>query len=490
MLFNSFEFMIFFPVVTLLYFLLPHRFRWILLLSASCIFYMYFIPIYILVLFATILVDYFAGIYIENTLGRRRKVYLIASIISTCFILFIFKYFLFFNNNIAALAKFIGWNYPLEALSLVLPIGLSFHTFQSLSYVIEVYFGRQKAEKNFGIYALYVMFYPQLVAGPIERPQNMLHQFHQEHNFDAQRVAEGLKMMMWGMFKKVVIADRLAVLVNNVYNEPYVHSGLSLIIATIFFAIQIYCDFSGYSDIALGSAKVMGFNLMVNFNKPYFAKSIPEFWRRWHISLSTWFKDYVYIPLGGSRVSAGKWIRNIFIVFIISGFWHGANWTFIIWGALHGSYQAFSILTKPIREKISSVLKIHKIPAFKSFLQRTATISLVLIAWVFFRANHVGDAFYIIRNFFTGYDMAGVGDFYQYLRVSFGGLGFSKVDMVLAVLSVFVLLFYDFLDSRKPVLERLSDKPLWSRWAIYYAVIFFIIFFGNFGKVDFIYFQF
>ena len=259
MLFNSIEFMIFFPIVTLLYFLLPHKFRWAMLLTASCIFYMFFIPVYILILAVTIIIDYFAGIWIEESQGKRKKMYLIISIISTCLVLIVFKYFNFFNGSFASIAKFLNLNYPIEMLNIILPIGLSFHTFQSLSYVIEVYRGHQKAERHFGIYSLYVMFYPQLVAGPIERPQNLLHQFREEHKFEYERVTNGLKLIAWGLFKKIVIADRLSIFVNKVYGNPTEFDGIVLIIATVFFAFQIYCDFSGYSDIAIGSAPVMGF---------------------------------------------------------------------------------------------------------------------------------------------------------------------------------------------------------------------------------------
>ncbi len=332
MLFNSWQFLIFFPVITTLYFVLPHKYRWFLLLVASCVFYAAFVPAYLLILGATIIIDYVAGIYIEKNLGKRRLLFLIISVAANVGTLAFFKYFNFFNDNVSYLAHFIGWNYPIQSLKILLPIGLSFHTFQAMSYTIEVYRGHQKAEKHLGIYALYVMFYPQLVAGPIERPQNLIHQFYEQHKFEYQRVADGLKLMAWGMFKKVVIADRLSILVNQVYGNPTEFTGFPLILATVLFAFQIYCDFSGYSDIAIGAAQVMGFKLMDNFNRPYFSKSIGEFWKRWHISLSTWFKDYVYIPLGGNKVGKWHWQFNIFLVFLISGLWHGANWTYVIWG--------------------------------------------------------------------------------------------------------------------------------------------------------------
>ncbi len=397
MLFNSIDFLIFFPVVTGLYFLLPHKFRWALLLLASCIFYMFFIPAYILILFVTITIDYFAGIYIERSTGSGKRFFLSLSVISLCAFLFFFKYFNFFNSNFAALARFLDLRYPISALNIILPIGLSFHTFQSLSYVIEVYRGRQKAERNFGIYSLYVMFYPQLVAGPIERPQNLLHQFYEKHVFEPRRVVDGLKLMLWGMFKKVVIADRLAVLVNQVYDKPQDYTGLWLILATVFFAFQIYCDFSGYSDIAIGAANVMGFRLMTNFNRPYFAKSIAEFWKRWHISLSTWFRDYLYIPLGGNRVSIPRWYFNLFITFLVSGLWHGANWTYVVWGALNGVYLIAGIwYSRYVRLGFSS----SRYSTVRNAAKILGTFILTCFAWIFFRARNIGEALHIIANLF------------------------------------------------------------------------------------------
>src|SRR4030043_677103 len=351
MLFNSFSFLIFFPTVTILYFLIPHKYRWFFLLMASCIFYMAFIPVVILVLALTIAIDYTAALFIEKSEGRRRKWYLIISIVSTCTVLFIFKYFNFFNSNLGQVARFFHWNYSIENLSLILPIGLSFHTFQSLSYVIEVYRKNYKAEHHFGIYALYVMFYPQLVAGPIERPGNLIHQFYEKHIFDYQRVIDGLKLMLWGFFKKVVIADKLALVVNKVYSDPTQYTGLPLIAAAISFAIQVYCDFSGYSDIAIGSAQVMGFRLRDNFDRPLFSASVAEFWRRWHISLMSWFRDYVYIPLGGNRVSRGRRYFNLFFTFSLSGLWDGANWGMVLWGSFNGLYVILSDFTADFRKK-------------------------------------------------------------------------------------------------------------------------------------------
>ncbi|TSC82302.1 MAG: putative membrane protein involved in D-alanine export [Parcubacteria group bacterium Gr01-1014_20] len=403
MTFNSLEFVIFFPVVTVLYFLLPHRLRWLLLLVASVVFYIAFIPAYIFILAALIVIDYWAGILIERSSDKKqRRLFLILSVISTCLVLFIFKYFNFFNFNLGTLASFLHWNYPIGALSILLPLGLSFHTFQSLAYVIEVYRGRQKAEYNIGIYSLYVMFYPQLVAGPIERPQHLIPQLYQEHRFEYKRVVDGLKRMLWGMFKKVVIADNLAFLVDQIYSNPHGYAGLELIWVTMIFAIQIYADFSGYVDIAIGSAKVMGFDLVENFRNPYLANSILDFWRRWHISLSSWFRDYVYIPLGGNRVLELHWYSNILIVFLLSGLWHGASWTFILWGALHGVYIVFSKTTQGIREKIAQGIGLNYFPKLRSFMQIVTTFSLVSFAWIFFRANSISDAWYIVSHLFAG----------------------------------------------------------------------------------------
>lgn len=498
MLFNSFEFLIFFPVVTALYFLLPHKYRWLLLLVASCYFYMAFIPVYILVLAALILIDYFMGLLIEGSEGERRKMFLIISILSTCLVLFVFKYFGFFNVNLTALAGFLGWNYSVNTLNLILPIGLSFHTFQSLSYVIEVYRKKQKAEHNFGIYALYVMFYPQLVAGPIERPYNMLHQFYEKHDFDYQNAVDGLKMMLWGLFKKVVIADRLALFVNQVYNNPADFQGVSFIVATIFFTFQIYCDFSGYSDIAIGAAKVMGFRLMTNFDLPFFSRSIGEYWKRWHISLSSWFKDYVYIPLGGNRVSKQRWCFNILTVFLISGFWHGANWTYIIWGGLHGFYYIFGSITKNVREKFVNAVRLYKISKIHHAIQIAVTFCMVSFSLIFFRANSIADAFYIVGHLFSGVPQFFSQTFLAIAISDFGKGVFSPILLgqapqvfLLASILIIFLLFVEFFSENGNAISMLQLKPAWLRWAGYYFLVITILFFGVFDKVQqFIYFQF
>ncbi|HZK78006.1 MAG TPA: MBOAT family O-acyltransferase, partial [Gemmatimonadaceae bacterium] len=396
MLFNSFTFLIFFPVVATMYFVLPQRFRWAWLLAASCYFYMAFIPVYILILFFTIAIDYVAGILIENATGQRRKWFLVMSIVANVGVLAVFKYFNFLNANIHTIAEVFHWPYGLAPLSIILPIGLSFHTFQAMSYTIEVYRGNQKAEHHLGIYALYVMFFPQLVAGPIERPQNLLHQFYEKHEVDYDRITSGLKRMAWGLFMKVVIADRLARYVNVVYNDPKSFMGLTTIIATVFFAFQIYCDFAGYSHMAIGAAEVMGFKLMRNFDRPYLSRSISEFWGRWHISLSSWFRDFLYIPLGGNRVSRPRWYYNLFITFLLSGLWHGANWTFVIWGALNGFYLIFSLITADLRAAVAKAVGLAQRPALHNVVRILITFGLTTFAWIFFRANSLSDALHVI----------------------------------------------------------------------------------------------
>ncbi|WP_231940363.1 MBOAT family O-acyltransferase [Filimonas lacunae] len=486
MLFNSFQFLYFFVVVTAIYFILPHKNRWFLLLASSCYFYMAFVPVYILILGATIVVDYFAGIYIEQSQGKRRKAFLIASLVANIGTLAIFKYYNFINDNLTLLLHGVHINNPIPYLTILLPIGLSFHTFQAMSYTIEVYRGNQPAERNFGIYSLYVMFYPQLVAGPIERPQNLLYQFKTKHEFDYQRIVDGLKLMAWGVFKKVVIADRLAMVVNNVYDHPHEYHGLSLVIATVFFSFQIFCDFSGYTDIALGSAKVMGFTLMKNFNRPYHAKSINDFWSRWHISLSTWFKDYLYIPLGGNRVSVPRWYLNLFIVFLISGLWHGASWTYIIWGGLNGFYLVFALVTRKWRNKMVDASGIRKWPVVYSILQVITTFVLVATAWVFFRAHTLADAVYIIE---SGYTETGA-DVVNLLRsVPIHNFLYLR-DIAAGGLVILLLEMAHLVQRKTSVIGFLNTRPKYIRWSAYYVFVFLLLLGSVSSDGQFIYFQF
>ncbi|TCD01704.1 MBOAT family O-acyltransferase [Pedobacter psychroterrae] len=475
MLFNSIDFAFYFIIVTVAYFLLPHRYRWILLLSASCYFYMAFVPIYILILGFTIVIDYFAGIYIEKAEGKKRKMLLICSLIANIGVLVVFKYYNFLNESLGYMLNNAGYQNPVPYLSILLPIGLSFHTFQAMSYTIEVYRGNQKAEQHFGIYSLYVMFYPQLVAGPIERPQNILSQMHAKHEFDYNRVVSGLQLMLWGFFKKLVVADRLSIYVNSIYGHPELHNGSSVAIASLFFAIQIYCDFSGYSDIAIGCARIMGYDLMINFRRPYFSKSISEFWSRWHISLSTWFRDYLYIPLGGNRVPKYRVYLNLMIVFLVSGIWHGANYTFILWGALHGFYLLCGLQFNKLRSGFTH--RLHISSRVNNLLSIVLTIILVTFAWIFFRATSIKDAFTLVTNLKT------IG------QVPFLGDGISNMaHCVLAIALLFMVEYkMEYLSDR---FNLLTHKIIWVRWSFLVISVFVILLFGVFSGGQFIYFQF
>lgn len=349
MLFNSYEFLIFFPIVTLIYFLIPHKARYIWLLIASYFFYMCWNAKYALILLFSTIVTYVAGLLIskankikdDKKRTKYKKIFVALSFIINLSILFLFKYFDFAINNINNILGQLNIQLLNPKFDLILPVGISFYIFQALGYTIDVYRQDVKTEKNFLKYALFVSFFPQLVAGPIERSKNLLEQMYEEHYFNAQRVKDGLLLMIWGGFQKIVIADRIAIVVDTIFNNFPQYGGMYIIIAAILFAFQIYCDFSGYSIIAVGAAKVMGFRLMENFNAPYFSMSVSEFWRRWHISLSTWFKDYLYIPLGGNRKGKIRKYINIMIVFLVSGLWHGASWNYIIWGGLNRSLSDY-----------------------------------------------------------------------------------------------------------------------------------------------------
>lgn len=499
MLFNSAEFcLLFFPLVTGLYFLLPKNWRWLLLLLASCWFYMAFVPLFILILAFTIGVDYAAGIAIEQSAGRRRRAYLVASIIANVGVLAVFKYWDFLNGELAWGLGRLGLEYHMPKLKewtffgwlpagMVLPIGLSFHTFQSLSYTIEVYRGHQKAERRFGIFALYVMFYPQLVAGPIERPGNLLNQLNAadghgiRSDFDHDRVVWGLKQMLWGFFKKLVIADRCGVIVDQVYDHVGDHEGLSLVLATILFAMQIYGDFSGYTDIALGAARIMGFDLMVNFRTPYRSASISEFWSRWHISLSSWFRDYLYIPLGGNRVVKWRWYMNLMIVFLVSGLWHGANTTYIYWGGLHGSYLVLALLFAPFWKRAEATTGLARLPRLKRAVNTLITFVLVIIAWVFFRANRVEDAFVLYER------VLGTPWHLPDLIALRDELNTGLFESTLVLVAMFLLIdpVYDAWIKR--------ERPWPGGWTGQFAFASLaagLFIFGYFGSTSFIYFQF
>lgn len=495
MLFNSFEFFIYFPIVLLGYFMLPFKFRWIWLLGASYYFYMQWNPKYALLMGLSTIVTYYSGVlldkanHIEDEKKRikEKKMWVFLSFFINLSILFFFKYFNFFSENLNSILKNLNLGIKIPFLNVLLPVGISFYTFQALSYTVDVYRGDVKPEKHLGKYALFVSFFPQLVAGPIERSTHLLQQFKNNYTFNYERVKNGLLLMLWGFFKKIVIADRIATVVNIVYNAPTKHNGVQMIIATIFFAFQIYCDFSSYSDIAIGAANIMGYDLMKNFNRPYFSKSIGEFWRRWHISLGTWFKDYLYFPLGGSRVSEMKRYRNLMIVFLISGLWHGASWNFIIWGGLHGAYQVLGLKMKKIRDLSVKKLGINREALGHRIYKVVVTFLLVDFAWIFFRANNFSDAKYIIKNIFhTNISL--------FLNPETYKLGLDKQDFELAIVVLIILILIEFFQKNGSIIKNINKEFILIRWGIYILGIFFILIFGYYGvgysAEQFIYFQF
>lgn len=485
MLFNSVSFAIFFPVVTVLYFLLPYKYRNLLLLLASCFFYMFFKPIYILILFFTIVIDYWAGILIENAPMHRKKFFLSWSLVANIGVLAIFKYYNFINDNLTLLIHGLGGTNPIPYLSILLPIGLSFHTFQAMSYTIEVYRGNQKVEKNLLTYALYVMFYPQLAAGPIERPQNMLHQFYEKHDFNYARVSSGLRLMLLGFFKKIVIADRVALVVNNIYGHPAEQNGLTYLIAAIFFTIQMYFDFSGYSDIARGSARVMGFELMLNFNRPYFAYRLSDYWRRWHISLYSWFNDYLFTPLSIHFRDWGKWaiVVSILITFSVSGLWHGAAWTFVLWGFMHGVGLSIEALTKKPFKKIRKAMG----DFWYNNTTRVITLIFVVISFVLFRVVHlhqVGTVLYTIAT-----DAVPSILHFKHASTILGVGNISPLSIGLVTMGALLTLFAEYCFSLSKTREVFFESSL-LRMATYFVLLYSVLFLGYFGEMQFIYFQF
>lgn len=484
MLFNSIEFLIFLPIVFGFYYALPHKYRWVLLLAASYYFYMSWKPEYIGLIVLSTLIDYLCGNQLEKKESKYpRKLFLWISLLSNLGILLTFKYLGFFQEIVNELLILIDFKGSENGLNLILPMGISFYTFQTMSYTIDVYNRKLKPEKHLGIFALFVTFFPQLAAGPIERASNLLPQFRRKIQFDYQNITSGIKLIAWGLFKKVVIADRLSVFVDTVYNNPHDYNGIPLIIATVFFAFQIYCDFSGYSDIAIGVAKMFGFNLMDNFKRPYHAYSISDFWSRWHISLSTWFRDYCYIPLGGNRVLKWRWYYNLFITFLVSGLWHGANWTFIAWGAFHGVLLVIELVLKMKNTPKNSLVKHFRV---------LLTFTLVCLGWIFFRASNLSDALYIIRNLFVNI----LGDIYNIIsNVDFGRshelyLNQDKWVFIIAVMSILGMELVHLLQRHYSLRQKLSKFPLIVKWPIYYLIALVIICFGIFDKSQFIYFQF
>lgn len=477
MLFNSVLFLLFFVVVVLSYYILPAKWRWLFLLVASYYFYMNWKPIYALLIFLSTLTTYGSSILIARSSSKKDKTrYLVANLLINLGILFIYKYFNFVNQSVYALLDGLGLHWEIADLELLLPVGISFYTFQAIGYSIDVYKDRVEPEFHFGRYALFVSFFPQLVAGPIERASHLLPQFRQNFKFNSERLISGIEQMAWGFFMKVAVADRLAIYVNAVYNNVDKHNGSSFWLATVLFAFQIYCDFAGYSNIAIGAARIMGFDLMENFKRPYFAKSMSEFWGRWHISLSTWFRDYLYIPIGGNRVSYLKHLRNLMITFVISGVWHGANWTFVWWGVFHGTFLCAQVIIQKIRKSNNDKLSTQSavIRFVDGAINILFTFFLVNITWVLFRANSIFEAQTILYKMCT----------------DFGPLFLNKTVLSYGIISLMLLIIKELNDEFNLGLNLLTSNNMIVKGVSIAFVIYMVVLLGVEDSDQFIYFQF
>lgn len=499
MQFNSFVFFIFFPILFLLFYLTPQKFRWALLLIASCVFYLAFSVNYLLVLLAIIILNYFIGISIVSADGKIRKSVYISGIIINLLILGCFKYWAFLMIDLQRTALFLHLKYPVNMIRLILPLGLSFFTLSSISYLIDIKRKSIAPEKHIGILASYFLFFPKLLQGPIERAGRVIPQFRQHRSFDYSGSVEGLKLMAWGFFKKLVIADRLAIFVNDVYAYPQLSNGLVLFIATLFFAFQIYADFSGYTDIAVGAAKILGFDILQNFRRPYLATSVKDFWNRWHISLSQWLRDFLFLPtayfISGKlkknhylNVRTDKWVYiiAIFVTFIMCGIWHGVGWTYITWGGLFAFYLSFGILTDKLRKKLNKKSGLTKRGKLFRITRVIITFILVLVAWIFFRAWSVPQALAIIRDLFHGWSKPGIVNGINLLTKH----GLNESDLIVAFASIAFLVFIDILSEKKDIWLRIAERPLLLRWGIYWLFIISILIFGVFENRQFIYLQF
>ena len=498
MLFNSFQFLLFFPIVVFLFFLIPNRFQCAWLLICSYFFYMCWNPKYALLMAASTLLTYWSGRLIDWSKNKKneqkamfeQRLWVFLSFAINLSILFLFKYFDFAVDSINRILAVLNIQILQPRFDVLLPVGISFYTFQALSYTVDVYRGEMEAEKSIIKYALFVSFFPQLVAGPIERSPALLVQFHTPHRFDYDKVKNGLLLMMWGFFQKLIIADRAAILVDAVYNNPTVYSGFPIIVATLLFAVQIYCDFSGYSAIAIGAAQVMGFQLMENFRQPYFATTITDFWRRWHISLSMWFRDYLYIPLGGNRCSKAKKYRNLLVTFLVSGLWHGASWNYVAWGGLHGLYQIIGAVTMPFRERMLRCLGFSKDSQLVRSVRQIVTFLLVDFAWLFFRCTSLRNGLLMIQQMFFHTDLADA------LQLSSYMLAGGKVDFLILLFGIFVLFVADAIKNRRNVQFRaiLAQQKMPVRWIAYYTFVLLLLLCGvvlmDATQAQFIYFQF
>lgn len=511
MVFNSVKYVIFLPIVVLIYFLIPIRknkenknlYRNIFLLIASYYLYMCWIPQYAILLFFSTIITYMTSIILDRIENKKyKRIFLVASIIINLGILFIFKYYNFFIQNVNDILKNLGSTIKLPSSSLLLPVGISFYTFQTIAYTIDVYRKDIKEERSFINYALFVSFFPKLAQGPIEKANNLIPQFKEIHKFEYSSVVKGMRIILLGMFKKVVIADTVAIYVNAVFNNVNEYSGLTLLLAAFLFAIQIYCDFSGYSDIALGSSKLLGFKIMENFHAPYFSESIGEFWNRWHVSLNNWFKDYVYIPLGGSKKGFKRKLINLFIVFLLSGIWHGASWTYIIWGILNGIYRiGQEIIRKYIKPLEFNCDVLYKV---KKIIKIIITFSLICFSWIFFRANTINDAVYIIKYMFDNISITNlIQSFSSIVNENLINIStmrhFYFRAIIIGIITLFIM---DIIRCHKSnnakTLEEivLVKTNKFIRWIIYIVfviviIVMFLIQNGVYGQTgEFIYFQF
>ena len=480
MLFNSIDFLIYFIIVVLVYFSIPRRFSWVWLLLVSYYFYMYWNAKYLFLILFSTLITYISGIYIEKNTERPhiKKYTVFLSIILNLLILFYFKYFNFFIENVNNIFSVFDIQRKIQYINILLPVGISFYTFQALSYTIDVYRGTIKAEHHLGKYALYLVFFPQLVAGPIEKSSDLLPQFKYGNEFKFENLKKGSLLMLIGFIKKIVIADRLSVLVDTVFSNPFNYQGLSIVLAVLFFTFQIYCDFSGYSDIAIGCAKILGYKLTMNFNKPYLSNTISNFWRRWHISLGVWFRDYLYIPLGGKTNNKLKTYRNLLIVFLISGLWHGASWNFIIWGGIHGVYL---VIEKMINNKKNDKVIYQIFQSFKIFI-------MVSIAWIFFRANNFKEAIYILKKFIYFPFYINHLNFHNIYN-----LGLDRKDLILSIVLIILLILSEILKIKEKMLILIVKYNFVLISLTYYMLIFIFLIFGYYGEEvqnSFIYFQF
>ena len=484
MTFNSFEFLIFFPIFLLCYFLLPKKLKMPAMLILSYWFYAAWnFKLLGLILFTTA-VSYFCALAMEKTEKKSLKKFYITLTLLVCLgTLFFFKYYNFMADTVSSIAGAVSGKTYDFSLNLILPVGISFYTFQTLSYAIDVYRGDIKAERNFFWYALFVSFFPQLVAGPIERPENLMPQLKEFHRLDVENAFIGMQKMAVGFFKKIAVADILATYVNAVYNDIENATALGIIIATLLFAVQIYCDFSGYTDIAIGCARIMGIKLMQNFDRPYTARSIKEFWDRWHISLSTWFRDYLYIPLGGNRCSRMRYYLNLFIVFLVSGLWHGANWTFIIWGALHGFFRIFGSATKKGRMALYEKMGIKKDSRIFAAMQRFCTFFLVCFAWIFFRANSISDVGVIFRKLFSS-------SAYSFAD-TVSNMKLTATGVLCMLLSIAALILFDRLMSVQTLeAESGTIKKTTLLYTVWGVIVAWALILSVGGASTFIYFQF